>query len=74
MDMIQDSARSADGLPVVDGRKKLITNEIIVDKQVRQRASIGIGIEGGEMGIMERRGVNESSDLGEREANKLPRY
>ena len=62
MEISQDSARSLDGLPGIDGRIKHITPEVTPEKQVLPRALIGIGIEGKETRIRESRDVNESSD------------
>ena len=62
MEISQDSARSLDGLPGIDGRINHITPEVTAEKQARPRALNGIGIEGKEMGIREHIDVNESSD------------
>ena len=62
MEISQDSARSLDGVPGIDGRIKQITPEVTPGKQALPRALNGIGIEGKETRIRERRDVNESSD------------
>ena len=71
MQISQDSARSLDGLPGIDGRIKHITPEVTPEKQVLPRALIGIGIEGKETRIRESRDVNESSDKNDHNINDL---